>query len=166
MPIDSYRFLPRSMKQGYESVPVIDEPFAWAPLTKPLNRCTVALMTSAGVYLKDSQEPFDVERERREPTWGDPTFRVIPSDVRQEQVGATHLHLNTADMLEDVNVVLPFRAFKQLESDGSIGALAHDNYSFMGYQDRRLEDWRNVQGPELVRRLKEQAVDVLLLAPA
>jgi D-proline reductase (dithiol) PrdB len=166
MPIDSYKFLPRSMKQGYEAVPVIDEPPVWAPLPKPLRQCTIALMTSAGVYLKDSQEPFDAERERREPTWGDPTFRVIPADVRQEQIGATHLHLNTDDILQDVNVVLPFRAFKQLEAEGAIGALAHDNYSFMGYQDRRNEDWRTVQGPELVRRLTEQSVDVLLLAPA
>jgi D-proline reductase (dithiol) PrdB len=166
MPVDSYKFLPRSMKVMYESVPVIEEPPVWAPLPKPLHRCTVALMTSGGVYLKDSQQPFDTEREKQEPTWGDPTYRVIPSNVRQEQVGAAHLHLNTADMLEDVNVVLPIRAFTRLAEQGVIGALADEHYSFMGYQDRRLIDWRETQGPELAARLKERGVDVLLLAPS
>lgn len=166
MPIDSYKFLPRSMKAGYEGTPVIDEPPVFTPLSKPLHRCTVALMTSGGVYLKDSQPPFDVEREKREPTWGDPTYRVIPVDVRQEQIGATHLHINTADMVEDVNVVLPIRAFRKLAAEGLIGALADEHYSFMGYQERSLADWKTKQGPELAARLKERSVDVLLLAPA
>ena len=164
--VDSYKYLPRSMQQMYGAQPVIDEPHVWAPLPKPLHRCTIALMTSAGIFLKDSQPPFDEEREKREPTWGDPTYRVIPRLVRQEQIGCSHLHINQEDLLEDVDVVLPIRAFTALESEGVIGALAQEHYSFMGYQDRRLIEWRTVQGPELVARLKEQAVDVLLLAPA
>lgn len=166
MTVDSYRYLPRSMKAMYESTPASDEPPAWTPLSKPLSKSSVSLMTSAGIFLKDSQPGFDEEREWANPEWGDPTYRVIPSDVRQEQVGCSHLHINHTDLLEDVNVVLPLRAFKALEREGRIGALADEHYSFMGYQDRRLLDWRNTQGPELAARLKEQKVDVLLLAPA
>ncbi len=166
MTVDSYRFLPRSMRTMYESQPPIEEPPVWAPLPKPLHRCTLALLTSAGIYLKDSQPPFDADRERREPTWGDPSYRIIPTGVRQDQVACSHLHINHADLLEDVDVVLPLRAFKRLEVEGVIGALAGEHYSFMGYQDRRLEDWRHTQGPELAARLKERSVDVLLLAPA
>lgn len=166
MPVDSFKYLPRSMHAMYGSQPVIDEPPVFTPLAKPLHRSTIALLTSAGIYLKDSQEPFDTEREQREPTWGDPTYRVIPSNVRQDQVACSHLHINHHDLLEDVDVVLPIRAFTALAEEGRIGALAPEHYSFMGYQDRRLEDWRNVQGPELAARLKEHAVDVLLLAPA
>lgn len=166
MTVDSYKYLPRSMRALYESQPVIDEPFVWAPLPKPIERCTVALLTSAGIYLKDTQQPFDVEREKREPTWGDPTYRVIPRDVRQDQIGHTHLHINGADILEDLNIALPIRAFSRLESEGAIGRLADEHYSFMGYQERGAKSWQEVQGPELAARLKEQAVDVLLLAPA
>lgn len=166
MTIDSYKYLPRSMKLMYEATPQAEEPYAWAPLPKPLSECSIALMTSAGIFLKDSQEGFDEEREWANPEWGDPTYRVIPSDVRQEQIGCSHLHISHDDLLEDVNVVLPIRAFQQLEAEGRIGRLAPEHYSFMGYQDRRLEDWRNVQGPALAARLKERAVDILLLAPA
>lgn len=166
MTVDSWKFLPRMMRATYEAMAAIDEPPVWAPLSKPVHRCRIALMSSAGVYLKDSQEPFDVERERGEPTWGDPTYRVIPSNVRQEQVACAHLHLSNAGALEDVNTVFPIRAFKQLEAEGAIGSLADEHYSFMGYQERSLADWRTKQGPELAARLKECAVDVLLLAPA
>ncbi|MGE3074803.1 MAG: glycine/sarcosine/betaine reductase selenoprotein B family protein [Dehalococcoidia bacterium] len=166
MTVDSYRYLPRSMRTMYESTPASDEPEAWTPLPKPLNKCSVALMTSAGIFLKDSQEGFDEEREWANPEWGDPTYRVIPRTVRQDQIGCSHLHINRTDLLEDVDVVLPLRAFSALESEGRIGALADEHYSFMGYQERKLLDWRNVQGPEVAARLKEQKVDVLLLAPA
>lgn len=166
MGVDSYAFLPRSMKAMYEATPLTEEAPVWAPLRKPVERCTIALLTSAGIYIKGEQEPFDTERERREPSWGDPTYRVIPSGVAQEQVGCSHLHINDADILEDVNVVLPIRAFQSLVQEGAIGGLADEHYSFMGYQDRRLLDWRETQGPELADRLKECAVDVLLLAPA
>jgi D-proline reductase (dithiol) PrdB len=166
MAVDSYKYLPRSMRIMYEATSVIDEPPVWAPLPKPLHLCNVALLTSAGIYLKDSQPPFDTEREQREPTWGDPTYRIISSSVRQEQIACSHLHINHTDLLEDVNVVLPIRAFTQLANEGTIGALADEHYSVMGYQDRRLKDWRETQGPEIAARLKEHAVDVLLLAPA
>ncbi len=166
MPVDSFKYLPRSMHAMYSGQPVVDEPPVFAPLTKPLHRSNIALLTSAGIYLKDSQEPFDIEREQREPTWGDPTYRVIPSDVLQEQIACSHLHINHHDLLEDVDVVLPIRAFAALAAEGRIGSLAPEHYSFMGYQDRRLEDWRNVQGPELAARLKDHEVDILLLAPA
>lgn len=166
MPVDSYKYLPKSMRPLYEGVPETKEPAVFAPLTKPLNECTVALMTSAGIYLKGEQEPFDEEREWREPTWGDPTFRVIPRDVRQEQIGCSHLHINQTDLLEDVDVVLPLRTFAALEREGAIGKLADAHYSFMGYQHRSLADWQSTQGPDLARRLKEQRVDVLLLAPS
>jgi D-proline reductase (dithiol) PrdB len=166
MAVDSYKFLPRSMRAMYESGSVTDEPPVWAPLMKPVDKCTIALLTSAGVYLKDSQQGFDEEREWREPTWGDPTYRVIPRDVRQDQVACSHLHISHDDLLEDIDVVLPFRAFTKLEAEGEIEKLADEAYSFMGYQERSLNDWRTVQGPELAARLKERAVDVLLLAPA
>ena len=96
----------------------------------------------------------------------DPSFRVIPSDAPQEQVEVAHLHINGADIKEDLDVVLPIRTFRTLESEGVIGELADEHYSFMGYQERALAGWRETYGPELAKRLNEQAVDVLLLAPA
>lgn len=166
MPVDSFKYLPRSFRAGYENVPFQAETPVWAPLARPVEQANIALLTSAGLFLKDSQPPFDVERERREPTWGDPTYRVIPRTVRQDELGAEHLHLNTRDFLIDFNVALPIRAFSQLEAEGAIGHLADEHYAFMGFQSPGAPEWRARYGPEVAHRLQDAEVDALVLAPA
>ncbi|MDA0364637.1 MAG: glycine/sarcosine/betaine reductase selenoprotein B family protein [Chloroflexi bacterium] len=166
MAVDSYRYLPRSFREGYEALPLQAETPVWAPLGVPVEQASIALMTSAGLFLKDEQPPFDTEREIANPLWGDPTYRVIPGDVRQEQIGAAHLHLNTRDFFEDFNVALALRAFGELQTKGRIGQLADEHYSFMGYQERTVAEWREHYGPEVARRLKDAGVHALVLAPA
>jgi hypothetical protein len=46
-------------------------------MAKPLRGATVALVTSAGIG-PAAEPPFDMGREKREPTWSDPSFRAIP----------------------------------------------------------------------------------------
>jgi len=60
---------------------------------------------------------------------------------------------------------LPFEVFAQFENERRIGALAENHYSFMGYQGRSPTAWRDVYGPELVTRLRQEGVDPLILAP-
>ena len=71
MQVDSFKWLPRSIA-GYYKAMQVPEPdtIPWTPLTKPIEEARFALVTSAGVYIKGDQEPFDTERERNEPFWG------------------------------------------------------------------------------------------------
>jgi len=166
MTVDSFKYLPRSFRAGYENLGWQAETPVWASLKKPLEKTTVALLTSAGLYVKGSQPPFDVERERREPLWGDPSYRVIPRSVMQAELGAEHLHLNTRDFLLDFNVALPIGPFSTLEEEGVIGKLADEHYSFMGFQARGGEEWRTRYAPEVAHRLQDAEVEALVLAPA
>lgn len=166
MPVDSFAYLPRSFRAEYERVADPPSAAVWAPLPGPVEQATVALITSAGLYLAGEQQPFDLERERAEPLWGDPTYRVIPTGVRQEQIAAAHLHLNTRDFGIDFNVALPIRAFAELAEEGRIGGVADEHYSFMGFQARGLAEWRGRYGPEVIERLRAGAVDAVVLAPA
>jgi len=79
MAIDSYRFLDFASRQVMKAWTARQEcgviPFT--PLAKPLSECTVALVSTAGVARNDDR-PFDQECERRNPWWGDPSFRAIP----------------------------------------------------------------------------------------
>ena len=166
MPVDSFRYLPGSIAAYYRNMPVQKEdPIPWTPLAKPLSESRFALVTTAGIYVEGAEPPFDMEREKREPMWGDPTFRKIPRDVSQEQIGASHLHINNRDLLQDVNIVLPVQRFLELESEGVIGSLAPTSYSYMGYQMNNSE-WRNKYGPEVAGLMKDEAVDCVLLTPA
>jgi len=164
--VDSFKFLPRSLAAYYQQIEVKrEEPVPFTPLRKPLRECRFALVTTAGVYVKGLEPPFDVEREKREPTWGDPSFRRIPRDVRQADISVSHLHYNTSDVLEDFNIVLPISRFRELEREGAIGSLASTHYSFMGFQTDTRE-WQEVYGPQVASLMKGEAVDCVFLTPA
>jgi hypothetical protein len=51
--------------------------------------------------------------------------------------------LNPDDIIADFNIALPLELFAELERDGEIGSLAENNYSFMGYQERSSNGWRD-----------------------
>ena len=165
MSVDSFKYLPGSIAAYYRNLPVQrEEPVPWTPLKKPLSQCRFALVTTAGISVEGLEPPFDAEREKREPMWGDPTYRRIPRGVEQEQIRASHLHINNRDLLADVNTVLPLQRFLELESEGTIGSLAPTSYSFMGYQmDTR--EWRERYAPEVAALLRDEAVDAVLLTP-
>lgn len=112
--IDGYKFLPRSMIPEFKAFPYQADDVTKTSAGVPIKNARVALLTSAGLYLKDEQPSFDLDRERREPLWGDPTYRVIPRHVRQTEIAMAHLHLNPQDTLADINIALPLRCLRNL----------------------------------------------------
>jgi hypothetical protein len=167
--VDSFKFLPRLISTFYKMTMREPElPIPWTSLTVPIEECTFALINSAGMYHVGVDPPFDLEREKNEPTWGDPTYRRIPSDISRDEVGVSHLHLNTEDMLEDLNIVLPLDRFAELVEQGVVGGLARTAFSFMGYQgfppDTR--EWEDRYGPRVAEEMKGEdcAINVPVLA--
>jgi len=164
--VDSYRFLPRSFVPMYENVQPLageTEP-VWAPFEARLADSSIALLSSAGLSTADGQAPFDVERERREPTWGDPTFRLIPHRF-DGALAMNHLHVNPADVLLDRNVALPMDVLDDMVADGSVGSPAPEHVSVMGYQHSGLDVWRNETAPAIIEVLRRQRTDGVVLAP-
>ena len=172
MPVDSYKWLPYSlaawMQREYQA-PEEAATTPFTPLAKPISQTRFALLTTGGLYLKGQQQPFDVDREAREPEWGDPSFRVIPRETRLGEVAVAHTHYNPEDAEEDLNILLPIHRFLELEKTGEIGSLAPSCYSVMGYQGHPIPDysqWRERYGPEMLRQMKAEGVEALLLTPA
>ena len=167
MLVDSYRFLPRSFVPMYADAQPIDgehDP-VWTEFAPRLSDARIALLTSAGLYLKDAQPPFDGERERHEPTWGDPTHRVLPSDLVTGAVGMMHLHVNNDDVLADHNVALPTDVLAELVTEGVVGGHTAHHVSVMGYQQAGLEVWRRDTAPAIASLLREDGADGVVLAP-
>ncbi len=168
-PVDSFKYLPRLITRYYKLTRVEPEfLIPWTPLARPLDQCRFGLVTSGGLYHEGHEPPFDAERERQEPTWGDPSFRTLPMDIKQEDVGASHLHINTRDVLKDINILLPVHCFQESVAEGRIGSLAREAYSSMGYQGfpADLTGWRDVYGPQVAERLIAEEVDCVLLTTA
>jgi D-proline reductase (dithiol) PrdB len=168
MKVDSYRFLPRSFRSFYEG----RGPFAgehepvWAPFEKRLQESRIALLTSAGLFVKTTQPSFDLERERAHPEWGDPSWRAMPAAVDATDLGVAHLHINDEDVLADPEIALPSLLLEQLATERVIGRAAAEHISVMGYQERSLAGWKDKTAGEVVAHLRSQGVDGLILAPA
>jgi D-proline reductase (dithiol) PrdB len=164
--IDGFRFLPPSLKAwiGSQIPQVYSGDIPWTPISKPVNQATFSIVTSAGINLK-TDPPFNMEREKQEPTWGDPTYRVIPKESTEQDIDVSHLHINTDFILQDINVMLPLARMKELEQDRVIGKMAPTAYSFYGFQWERTSFLTEAIEP-MSKQMKEEGVDYVILTPA
>jgi len=165
--IDGFRFMPPSLG-AWIGKDIPEEPFSgqipWTPLQKPISATTFALMTSAGISMK-IDPPFDVEREKREPLWGDPTSRKIPATAGEADIDVNHLHISTDYIKQDINVILPLKRFQEFEKEGLIGRLAATSYSYYGFQLDPKELLEQTI-PGVVSSMKAEGVEAVLLTPA
>ena len=165
--VDGFRFLPPSLRAWVKTfIPDEDfkDPIPWTPVSKPLSKVTVALVTSAGISLK-SDPPFDMEREKREPIWGDRSFRTIPKGTTEKDIDVNHLHINTTYIKQDINVILPLARMAEFEKEGIIGRLAPSAYSFYGFQWRNNDFLKEAIEP-ISKKMKLEGVEAVLLTPA
>lgn len=140
------------------------EPIPWAPVSKPLSECRVALLSTAGLSMKDDA-PFDMEFERQNPTKGDPSWRRIRADATSATIDANHLHIDTGYIGRDMNVALPVDRLRELVAAGRVGAIADTHYSTMGYQGNDTTILERESAPQIAEAMKAEQVDLALLAP-
>jgi D-proline reductase (dithiol) PrdB len=164
--VDSYRFISGLTHRMLRTWVAMEHPrpIPWTPLDKPLRECKVALLSSAGIALK-SDRPFDQEGERRNPWWGDPSYRILPRNTSTADVGLYHLHIDPRPAQQDLNCLFPLTRLLELEQAGEIGASAERHYSIMGYilkPERLLHE----TVPAIIRDLRAEHADVVVLVPA
>ena len=105
-----------------------NNPIPWAPLTKPLSECRVALVSSAG-FVPRGQDIFD-ESVRG----GDSTFRIVPRDTKPEDLSDSHRSdsFDHTAMEADPDLAFPLTRITELQAEGFIGEVAPRHLSFMG----------------------------------
>lgn len=164
--MDPYRFLPfvsRRVMRAWAEREAPPSAAAWRPLGKPLSRCRVGLITSAGIAPIDGK-PFDRQGERDNPWWGDPTWRSIPASSTEAAVQVCHLHVEAAPIERDLDVALPMRRLSELAHSGVVGEANHRHFSIMGYQLDTTEIVATT-APELAAELHADEVDLVVLVP-
>ena len=112
--------------RGYPFIANREAPFV--PLPRSLAECTIVPITSGGVYLPASQEPFDEPNPE-----GDQSYRTLPTNLAQTAIAVAHGHYDPADALTDYNSVYPIARLHELAAAGVIAKVAPVGYSFMGY---------------------------------
>ncbi len=163
--VDSFRYADlgtRQVMRAWAAREPRREP-VWTPLRKPLARSRLAIVSSAAVARLDDR-PFDVGRERRDPWWGDPSYRRIPAETRTGDARLWHLHIDTRPGEQDLDCVLPLERAAELVADGVLGDVAPTHYSFMGFL-LRPETFLETSVPAMIEGMKAEEVDVVLLVP-
>lgn len=165
--VDPWRFTGDFLKRALSGVipddgPTVDIP--WTGVTKPLERSRVALLSTAGISMKGDR-PFDMDGERRRPTWGDPSWRRLAADATADRVEVNHLHIDTSYILRDLDVALPLARLHELAGEGRVGSVAESHYSIMGFQGSDTRALENESAPAIAEAMRNEEVDLALLAP-
>lgn len=143
------------------------QPYQWTinhdapltPLSRPLNQCRIAMLTSGGVSRCDAQ-PFNPQARN------DLRLDVFESEALPGCLVINDDYYDHRDADRDINCIFPVERLRELSAQGVIGSISPHHYSgFMGriYTRSTVVD---EAAPALARRLREDRVDAAALVPA
>ena len=125
-----------------------------------LGASRLMLISSAGGYLPEEQQPFDAAHPL-----GDYTIRLFQTSTPLDQLAFAHDHYDHAAVNQDQQVLVPLRHLEDMVAERVIGELASSMVSFMGYQPdvgRVIEETI----PAVVEFAQAEQVHAALLVPA
>lgn len=125
----------------------------YTPRSRELKETAFALVSTAGVHLRD-QEPYNVD--------GDNSWRLIPGDVQANQLMVTHEHYDHSDADTDINCIFPIDRLRELAEEGIIGGVGDKHLGFMGYS-QHLRDLYERSAPEMAKIILRSKADAVLL---
>jgi D-proline reductase (dithiol) PrdB len=149
------KLMVRKLYPSFEFRVFSDTPFT--PLFKNLNECKLALITTGGLHLR-TDPPFDFNIKG-----GDCSYRMLPSNMKQQDIKVSHKWYDHKFINEDINCVFPINRMREYVEENRIGSLSEENYSFMGHIYDTAELIENAK--ELGKHLKDLGVDAAFLTP-
>ena len=149
--------LPEGSRKNLLALPM--QANATAPFVvpaKPLNRCRLAIVTTAGLHRRGDR-PFGP---------GEQGYRVIPGETPTVDIVQSHTSLgfDRTPIMRDLNISFPVDRLHELVGRWALGGVGPHHYSFMGAQ-RDVKRIEGETGPEVGRRLREEGVDAALITP-
>lgn len=124
-------------------------PIVWTPVTKPLSKMKIALVSGTGVHLK-----FD----KRFILTSDSSFRIIPGDASTADLTVSHGGYDNSDALADINSMFPLDPLRKLVEEHLIARVAPRHIGFMG-GGGDIKRLANETGPAIADILKNDGVD-------
>jgi hypothetical protein len=153
-------------REYYKSIGY-EKPYQWAhfdqvPFTalgKPLSECRISLVSTSDIAIKSDDDGTDPHEH----------FLVgsvysIPSETPVADLYSPQEHYDVnATHLDDVDSYFPITRLHELAAEGRFGDVAprcHGVYT--AYSQRRTSE---VDGPEVLKRCREDGVDAAVLVP-
>jgi D-proline reductase (dithiol) PrdB len=121
----------------------------------------VAIVSSAGLIVKNEQQPFDSSIKM-----GDSSFRIIPSNVDCDNLEEHHRSdtFNHTGIQTNPFSVMPIPHLLDLFKEKFIGAVNNRHVSLMGSNVGPKQVVKKTI-PELVTLFKEDNVDIVIFIP-
>jgi len=130
-----------------------------AKIKKPLSESCVSLLTSGGIS-HCSLPGFDPDARN------DHRLDALSNEVSSQDFSINDSYYNHHDADQDLNCVFPIDRLREMASSGEIGSVASRFWSgFMGRIYNRTKVIEE-SAPAFVEKLNQDAVDILVLAPA
>lgn len=149
------------LEQGYET------PYRWAhfddapfsPPSKPLSESRLALISTSEIAVRTWED-------QRTPLEKGEVGNVysMPSDTPEGDFYSHSLSFDKyATTLDDVNAFFPITRLRELAAEGRVGEIAPNAFGvYNAYSQRKT---RETDAPEVLRRLRDEDVDVAILTP-
>ena len=136
------------------------DPVPESRLEKPLERCRVALVSSAGLVVP-GDAPFDMTIKG-----GDYSYRLIPTSADVQELKEHHRSdsFDHSGLEADRNLGLPLARLHELAAAGEIGEVAPRHISLMGSITAPGRLIKRT-APQVASLLAEDEVDIALLIP-
>lgn len=151
-------YLAEGYAKPYEWAHFEDVPFT--RLQKPLAECRVGLVTTSDVAVLSETG----ERERGDAATLVGNVYSIPFDVAPKRLYSRSEHYDQhATTLDDVNAYCPVTRLREMAAEGRIGGVAARFHGVYTSYSQRVTMERDA--PEVLKRCREDGVDVVLLTP-
>ena len=140
------------MRDYASNIPVPEFPdpaFTKAPALKDAR---VAIVTSAALHVA-ADDGFSLI--------DDPKFSGLDDNERQLRLGHFSQNFDRGGFAADLNVVYPVDRLHELADKEIIASVASRHYAFAGNQSDTVSGIRLDTGPEVVKRLLEDGVNVI-----
>jgi D-proline reductase (dithiol) PrdB len=146
----------KTMRELVAGMPVPEFEKTAFLIPKALSQARVAIVTSAALHAPDAAGFVPN---------ADAHFEVHERDERNLVLGHFSPNFDRGAFASDVNVVYPIDRLHEMAERGEIGSVASRHYSFAGNQDDSVSQIRLDTGPQCARLLREDGVDMVILAP-
>lgn len=150
------------LSQGY------DKSYAWAhfddvsftPLKKPLAESRVTLISTGEVAIKFDPETEENPMEKTQVG----SIYSIPADIEPDRLYShSYAYDRHATNLDDLNTFLPVTRLREAVENGRLGSMAARLHSGQYTYSQRKTLERD--GPEVLKRCREDGVDIAVLVP-
>lgn len=149
-----------TINERYPGVMITKEDFVLlARATKPLSQTRLTFVSSAGIQPKGTM-PFDVVHPV-----GDFSFRCVPSAAKVSDLEIHQIKYPTTGALRDLNVIFPIERLQELATEGLIGELTPNFFSFIGYQ-MDPDRFERTLAEDIADAVVADGTEAVLLCPA